>query len=66
MKVVGVGDVVRVFFSRALVRGDAKCNTMPTEGEEETSWRHKAHDNSIITFLITRGSNLHVGYIALG
>jgi hypothetical protein len=28
----------------------AQCNTMSSEGEEETSWRHKEHDNSIIAF----------------
>ena len=35
---------------------DIKCNTGMTEGEEEISWRHKEHDNSIITrvFFITR------------
>jgi hypothetical protein len=35
---------------------DAECNTMSTEGEKETSWRYKEHDNSIITcdFFITR------------
>jgi hypothetical protein len=37
---------------------DAKSNTMSTEGEQEALWRHKEHDNSIITraFFITRGS----------
>jgi hypothetical protein len=44
-----------------------KCNTSRTEGEEETSWRHKEHDNSIITraFFITRGSTQWVCIVGL-
>ena len=38
---------------------DAKCNTRSTEGEEETSWRHKERDTSIITrgFLFFTGGS---------
>ena len=48
---------------------DAKCSTMSTEGEKETSWRHEEswHDSSIIkcAFFITRGSTQRVDSVGL-
>jgi hypothetical protein len=67
--VIHIAGEKKILFSIYFVIGKQKknyalnstsCNTMSTEGEKETSWRHKEHDNSIITrafkFFITKGS----------